>query len=276
MIRHLIKMAALEIPGNGDSGKTVSKDCILKTLESLDDPLQKDFIKRCLNPDAKKRPTARELLFHEVLFEVHSLKLLAAHVLVKNATYLEVAENIVDEVAHIDPNRVVATIYHKDAQEHSKTMAEVPKLELEKFLDDVKNGVYPLTAFATIAANQQNRPSAKSPEILEAEKANTPEMTEVETRAAVAMDCTVKKLETSPSTYHMTILLRMNDQMNRRLSCDFTDGEHGSILARELVEYGFICKDDEEKMSHLIEDRIMKTRSSTSSPSQPQLVEQKA
>ena len=40
----------------------------------------------------------------------------------------------------------------------------------------------------------------------------------------------------------MTIMLRMNDQMNRRLSCDFTDGEEGSALAKELVEYGFICK----------------------------------
>jgi hypothetical protein len=34
-------MAALEIPGNGDSGKTVSEECIMKTLESLEDPLQK-------------------------------------------------------------------------------------------------------------------------------------------------------------------------------------------------------------------------------------------
>ena len=30
------------------------------------------------------RPTARELLFHKVLFEVHSLKLVAAHKIVKS------------------------------------------------------------------------------------------------------------------------------------------------------------------------------------------------
>lgn len=42
-----------------------------------------DFLRSCLNRDPTARPTARELLFHKVLFEVHSLKLVAAHRLVK-------------------------------------------------------------------------------------------------------------------------------------------------------------------------------------------------
>ena len=44
--------------------------------------MQKDFIRKCLRKTPEERPTARELLFHPVLFEVHSLKLLAAHILV--------------------------------------------------------------------------------------------------------------------------------------------------------------------------------------------------
>ena len=44
--------------------------------------MQKDFIRKCLRKKPEERPTARELLFHPVLFEVHSLKLLAAHILV--------------------------------------------------------------------------------------------------------------------------------------------------------------------------------------------------
>ncbi len=37
----MFQMAALEIPGNGDTGKVVSHDCIQKTLDSLEDPQQR-------------------------------------------------------------------------------------------------------------------------------------------------------------------------------------------------------------------------------------------
>lgn len=80
-----LEMAALEILGNGDSGNVVTKENIIKTLDTLEDEQQKDFIRRCLDENPELRPTARELLFHPLLFEVHSLKLLAAHCLVKSA-----------------------------------------------------------------------------------------------------------------------------------------------------------------------------------------------
>jgi len=78
-----LEMATLEIQGNGDSGTLVTQDHINRTIESLDDPLQKDLIYQCLTADFERRPSARTLLFHPVLFEVHALKLLAAHALVK-------------------------------------------------------------------------------------------------------------------------------------------------------------------------------------------------
>ena len=34
-------MAALEIPGNGDTGHTVTQESIQKTLDALEDPLQR-------------------------------------------------------------------------------------------------------------------------------------------------------------------------------------------------------------------------------------------
>lgn len=43
-----------------------------------------EFTQSCLRLEAKLRPTAHDLLFHRVLFEVHSLKLLAAHCLINN------------------------------------------------------------------------------------------------------------------------------------------------------------------------------------------------
>lgn len=80
-----LEMAALEIQGNGDSGNIVTKENIMKTIDTLEDEQQKDFIRKCIQEDPGLRPTAKELLFHPLLFEVHSLKLLAAHRLVKTA-----------------------------------------------------------------------------------------------------------------------------------------------------------------------------------------------
>lgn len=87
-----LEMATLEIQGNGDSGTLVTQDHINRTIESLDDPLQKDLIYQCLTADFEKRPSARTLLFHPVLFEVHALKLLAAHALVKTGKCFEVSK----------------------------------------------------------------------------------------------------------------------------------------------------------------------------------------
>lgn len=80
-----LEMAALEIIGNGDSGNKVTEENVKKTIDSLEDQHQKDFILKCLSPKPEDRPTSKELLFHPLLFEVHSLKLLAAHCLVRKS-----------------------------------------------------------------------------------------------------------------------------------------------------------------------------------------------
>lgn len=43
-----------------------------------------EFILSCLARDPARRPSAHNLLFHRVLFEVHSLKLLAAHCFIQH------------------------------------------------------------------------------------------------------------------------------------------------------------------------------------------------
>ena len=90
-----LETAALEITTNTDSGGPVSKEAIEKCIESLEDEGQKDFIRKCLIKDPSLRPKARDLLFHPVLFEVPTLKLLAAHTLVNDSP--STTENMTDE-----------------------------------------------------------------------------------------------------------------------------------------------------------------------------------
>jgi len=80
-----LEMAALEIQGNGDSGTMVTQENIARTIESIENEQQRDFISKCLSHNPAERPSARELLFHPLLFEVHSLKLLVAHCLLNTA-----------------------------------------------------------------------------------------------------------------------------------------------------------------------------------------------
>ena len=63
----------------------VSRTETVKIIIVISFSFLQDFITQCLVDDQTKRLTARELLFHAVLFEVHSLKLLAAHTYTKNA-----------------------------------------------------------------------------------------------------------------------------------------------------------------------------------------------
>lgn len=81
-----LEMAALEITATPESHH-VTPELVMKTIESLDNVLQKDFIRACLNQYPSKRPTAKRLLFHRVLFEVPSLRLLSAHVVVSTPSF---------------------------------------------------------------------------------------------------------------------------------------------------------------------------------------------
>ncbi|XP_063221034.1 nuclear receptor-binding protein homolog isoform X3 [Bacillus rossius redtenbacheri] len=250
-----LEMAALEIQGNGDSGTLVTEDDISRTIESLDDERQRDFVKRCLAREPTDRPSARELLFHPLVFEVHPLKLLAAHALVHSTA--NISETITDEVVQrlFGPDVVVAEIVHPDRPGVQMKMGDIPVAEkLEKFVEDVKYGIYPLTAFSA-RLPPPPRPRPVTPEMTESVKSVTPEPQDLEVRRVVNMMCNVKPREDSTELL-MTILLRMDDKMNRQLTCCLSDGDNSLQLAQELVHFGFINEDDREKLATLIEEAL--------------------
>uniref|UniRef100_A0A915EG25 Protein kinase domain-containing protein n=1 Tax=Ditylenchus dipsaci TaxID=166011 RepID=A0A915EG25_9BILA len=123
----------------------VTPESIRKAIDSLEDQMQKDFIEKCLQVEPERRPSAQDLLFHPVLFEVHSLKLIAAHSIVRS----KLADQLGEDDLHVqDGSRMFASTKFKQI-----TYAELPtfQVDLDKFLEDVRNGIYPLSAFGPLA-----------------------------------------------------------------------------------------------------------------------------
>uniref|UniRef100_A0A8C4U389 Nuclear receptor binding protein 2 n=1 Tax=Falco tinnunculus TaxID=100819 RepID=A0A8C4U389_FALTI len=174
-----LEMAVLEIQTNGDT--RVSEEAIVRARHSLDDPNMREFILSCLTLNPDKRPTANNLLFHRVLFEVHSLKLLAAHCFINNQ-YL-MPENVVEEkIKELDLNMVMAEIRREGRPGAQWRYSEVSFLELDKFLEDVRNGIYPLMNFAVSRPHALPRALSQPQEDPQKAKTPTPEPFDVETR----------------------------------------------------------------------------------------------
>ena len=124
----------------------ITPEIIQRTLDVLENPLMRvslcctitiapqSFISSCLRSNPEDRPKARQLLFHPILFEVHSLKLQAAHVIADSKAHETL--NITSTAAEADPATVLVSTRHAQ-----RTMADVAQFEVDKVLEDVRNGI---------------------------------------------------------------------------------------------------------------------------------------
>jgi len=268
-----LETAALELATNGETGGAgqVTQEAIEKSIDSLEDEMQKDFIRKCLILDPKLRPNARDLLFHPVLFEVHSLKLLAAHTLVKNP--VSSTESVTEEAIHryYGNNTVLASLKITSdgvTEEKQFKLADFPVHEkLEKFMEDVKFGIYPLTAFA-MATPVPAIERPPSPESQQADLASEEQQQDVENRRIQNMQCSIQESEDKKEKVgdvgqlSLRILLRFEDKMNRQLSCLINSQQDSPIkLAEELVQHGFIHPLDSGAIQEMLDAAITKYNS---------------
>ncbi|EDW15178.1 nuclear receptor-binding protein homolog [Drosophila mojavensis] len=255
-----LEMAALEIqPQSSNSESTaINEETILRTINSLDNDLQRDLILKCLNPNPQDRPSASDLLFHPLLFEVHALKLLAAHCLVfspaNRTMFSETAfDGLMQRYNHPD---VIMAQLKKSGNEVQFRLSDVTGADkLEKFVEDVKYGVYPLITYSG-KKPPHFRSRAASPERADSVKSETPEPVDTESRRIVNMMCSVKKLKEDSNDILMTILLRMDDKMNRQLTCQVNEEDTAADLTSELVRLGFVHLDDQDKIQALLEETL--------------------
>jgi nuclear receptor-binding protein len=256
---------------------------ILKTIESLNNPLQQDFIKACLSQLSSRRPPARKLLFHPVIFEVPSLRLLSTHVIVNTPSYLP--EQLTEEALHRPPDthtnannkeekiEVILAEIKPTATRQGITLkaSEVPRREVEKFFEEVRNGAHPLTALMpTYRPPIISRQRTTSPELAESPDSfhEEPELRRLATvrcfskqpsiagqEAGVGQSTNSVSLDRS-----VTLLLRLDDKMNRQLSCELRPSDTPKGLVEELLSFGLIHADDRELVAKAIEETLTGNR----------------
>jgi len=281
-----LEMAIHGLTGNGEI-VTITEEVIEKTLNSLHSD-QAEFIRSCIAENPKNRPSARELLFSPLIFEVHQLKLLSAHVVSNHD--LQLQDNVLYKNKR-PPNEVFATI--KCAPDNGSSLSYVygklPQNDLEKLLEDVSQGLFPLYNYA-VKKRLEKLSRVSSPEENDSAIAGDSSgeaAPDPESRMIVSITCDVQFSKgdnpaepgannnidnnntpavtdniASNQSFDISLKLKLDDNTTRYLNSQFLAAEL-SILSQELVEHGFINEQDREKVHESIKKAHGKTMSAS-------------
>jgi len=240
--------------------KRVSDEDINKAISLLEDPQQQHFIQWCISKNPDKRPTARDLLLHGLLYEVPSLKLIAAHAFVTNLDIVSENQLEVQKGRIRNKTEVLFTSKHSELKR-----GDFPAFDIDKLLEDVKVGIYPLTTFALPKPPQRVR--SKSPREAEGKTGggqhghgNTPISQEhLETRKILAAQCCFLNREDEENGRHIILQLRLDDKTNRQLRCDTLPEDTSGSLVNELVSINFIRDEEKDLLQAIIEDALLQS-----------------
>nr|CAB3264440.1 nuclear receptor-binding protein-like [Phallusia mammillata] len=250
-----LEMALPKVQLVGENKKITPAD-IDRAVNMLDDTQQRNFLRLCISKDPAERPSARDLLLHPVLFEVHSLKLLSAHAFVKHQDIFP--ENQMD--FYEQKERKKSNILASVAGKLDVTEGEQPAFDVDKYLEDVRNGIYPLTAFALPKpARTQVHPQSPSEgedQLNKGLPGSTPQqpLDVPETRRIIQAQCCFIPREDESEGSHVIIHIRFEDKQNRQLRCDTSPTDTAQILAQELANLNFIREDDKDYIADLLEN----------------------
>eukprot|EP00118_Oscarella_pearsei_P019158 m.201995 g.201995 ORF g.201995 m.201995 type:complete len:504 (+) comp39601_c1_seq21:348-1859(+) len=241
---------------NGTEGKPriPDHDTIMNALERVEDSEIKDFIRSCLAREPNGRPSAQQLLLHPALFLCHSLKAFSAHALVKlfdsRGKHTESALLADMRSCAENPDKMGAEIKHPDGREGAAATSKPS--DLEKYLQEVMDGLYPLTGVEQpkTAFNVLQTPlmeNSTEPETNEAVQ----DVEERRVKSCVSCDVT-----SDENTSHIVLTLKLDDGVHRQLSCDFTSSDTPEGMASELVKFGFINEDDGDSVADMMRKHL--------------------
>uniref|UniRef100_A0A8C8DYD6 Nuclear receptor-binding protein n=1 Tax=Oryzias sinensis TaxID=183150 RepID=A0A8C8DYD6_9TELE len=241
-----LEMAVLEIQSNGDSSY-VSQEAINSAIQSLEDPLQRVS-------EEKSRLHQGKLPCSSLLFKHLNILCLGLSLSRKCSTFVPICADMIPENAleemtkNMDPNLVI--VEAKNGVQMK--LSQFPALELDKFLEDVRNGIYPLTAFGIPCPQQPQQEAVKSPIVPPSVKSPTPEPAEVETRKVLQMQCNIEPVDEG-TKHHLTLLLKLEDKLNRHLSCDLLPTVSENAASRVRLFQG-----DQPRLASVLEEAFSK------------------
>ncbi len=144
--------------------------------------------------------------------------------------------------SHYGLDSIMATVKKCDKEIEYK-LADVPVAEkLEKFMEDVKFGIHPITAFALAQPPPPKaRPVSPGEGHADAEKQDQPDPEdETEVRRIVQVLCSLG-FTAEEGVFNCIIIARLEDAINRQLTARITIDDEPDGLVDELIEHKFIC-----------------------------------